>query len=85
MGAHEEDRDWAGLRRLLRSREVSVRGLGIPFGGGLVYHPDGAIEPVRRPVHELVLEEGGLRHSLLFPGGGGPAATLRAAATDRIH
>jgi hypothetical protein len=53
---------------VLQLSSVSVRGLGIPSGGGLVYHPDGVVEPVRLPVHELVLEEGTVHHSLLVPG-----------------
>lgn len=68
VGVHDEEDDWRRLRALLTRAEAPVRGLGIPSGGGLVYHPDGAVEPVRHPVHELVPEEGGLRHSLLLPG-----------------
>lgn len=83
VGVHEEDRDWEGLRRLLRASGASVRGLGIPSGGGLAYHPDGVIEPIRHPVHELVVEEGSLRHSLLLPGSDSPAEPAElAAATD---
>jgi hypothetical protein len=82
VGVHEEDRDWEGLRRLLGASGAAVRGLGIPSGGGLAYHPDGVIEPIRLPVHELVVEEGRLRHSLLLPGRDSPAepAELEAAA-----
>lgn len=82
VGVHEEDRDWEGLRRLLRASGAAVRGLGIPSGGGLAYHPDGVIEPIRLPVHELVVEEGRLRHSLLLPRSDSPAepAELEAAA-----
>jgi hypothetical protein len=68
LSAHAEDDDWRELRRLLSASNLSVRGLGIPTGGGLVHHPDGAIEPVRHPVHELVREGDTVRHSLLFPG-----------------
>lgn len=71
LSAHDEEDDWRELRRLLESKEVSelsIRGLGIPTGGGLVYHPDGAVEPVRHAIHELVREDGVTRHSLLFPG-----------------
>lgn len=71
VDVHDEPSGWSRLRRLLQVSGISVRGLGVPSGGGLVYHPDGTIEPVRHPVHELVPEEdGGLRHSLLFPGSG---------------
>ena len=81
VGVHEEDRDWEGLRRLLRASGATVRGLGIPSGGGLAYHPDGVIEPIRHPVHELVIDEGRLRHSLLLPGSESQAAAAAVAAS----
>lgn len=71
LSAHDEANDWRELHRLLAATELSVRGLGIPTGGGLVHHPDGpggSIEPIRHPVHELVREGDTVRHSLLFPG-----------------
>jgi hypothetical protein len=68
LSAHDEENDWRELRRLLSASGLSVRGLGIPTGGGLIHHPDGVIEPVRHPVHELVREGDTVRHSLLFPG-----------------
>ena len=70
VGVHEEEDDWQRLRGLLRASELPVRGLGIPAGGGLVYHPDGVVEPVRHPVQEWVPTDDGLRHSLLLPGSG---------------
>ena len=88
VGVHEEDRDWEALRRVLRASGAAVRGLGIPSGGGLAYHPDGAIEPIRHPVHELVIEEGRLRHSLLLPGSDRspePAELAAAGAPERAN
>lgn len=88
VGVHEEDRDWESLRRLLRASGAAVRGLGIPSGGGLAFHPDGVIEPIRHPVHELVVEEGRLRHSLLLPKSDsptGPAELAAAAAAERAN
>lgn len=83
VDVHDEPSGWSRLRRLLQVSGVSVRGLGVPSGGGLVYHPDGAIEPVRHPVHELVPEEdGGMRHSLLFPGSGERSAEPVSEGAD---
>lgn len=86
IGAHEETDDWQSLRRLLRNSALSIRGLGIPSGGGLLYHPDGTVEPVRRPLQEIVLDEGTLRQSLLFPGASGldgdPPSTTAAPAVQ---
>lgn len=82
VGVHEEGEDWRRLRALLRAANAPVRGLGIPSGGGLAYHPDGVVEPVRHPVHEWVPQEGELRHSLLLPGEGvGPVP----ASTAGVH
>lgn len=69
VGAHEEEDDWQRLSALVGASDLAVRGLGIPSGGGLVYHPEGTVEPVRRPVQEIVLAEEEIRRSLLFPAG----------------
>lgn len=71
IGAHGEDDDWAELRRRMAGSSSPVRGLGLPTGGGLVYHPDGTAEALRRPVHELTFAAEGDRivESLLLPPG----------------
>jgi hypothetical protein len=73
VGAHEEDQDWRDLKRAVARSGVAVRGLGIPSGGGLLYHPDQTLEPIRHPVVELAISvgdepEGRLVQSLLMPG-----------------
>lgn len=72
LDAHGEGADWQHLRRVLQVSGLTVRGLGIPSGGGLAYHPDGTVEPIRRPLQEIVLDDGELRQSLLFPGAPAP-------------
>jgi hypothetical protein len=78
IGAHAEADGWSDLRRRMAASKEPVRGLGIPTGGGLVVHPDGAAEAVRRPVTELAFagdgdgegeadREGEIRESLLLP------------------
>ena len=67
VGVHEEDDQWRDLRKLMRLSDVPVRGLGIPSGGGLVFHPDQTVEPVRHPVVEVIEEEGRHKGTLLFP------------------
>lgn len=71
VGAHEEADDWAELRRRMAKSPNRVRALGLPTGGGLVYHPDGTAEALRRPVHELAFAEDGdeIVESLLLPPG----------------
>jgi cyanophycinase len=67
VGAHEEADRWRPLRRTLRLAALPVRGMGIPSGGALVYHPDETFEPVRHPVVEVVREGGAFKPSLLLP------------------
>lgn len=75
IGAHAEADGWSDLRRRMRKAREPVRGLGIPTGGGLVVHPDGAAEALRRPVTELAFaavdaaDGGEIRESLLLPPG----------------
>ena len=42
-------------------------GLGIPSGGGAIFHPGSTLEAVRFPLQEIEVIEGELRHSLLVP------------------
>jgi hypothetical protein len=58
--------DWPALRDQVRAREGA--GLGIPRGGGLIYHPDHRVEAVRFPVCELAWQGGAVSTSLVLPG-----------------
>lgn len=71
IDAHDEGRQWGRLRGALRLSGGAVRGIGIPAGGGMIYYPGGRVEAVRRPLHELSLEGGAIKESLLptLPGG----------------
>jgi cyanophycinase len=73
LGAHEEDQEWWNLRALVNLSQSDVRGIGIPAGAGAVYHFDGTIEPVRKPLLEFSIQEGELRESLLLPPATAPA------------
>lgn len=52
IDAHDEGRGWARLRSAITSLRGAARGLGVPTGGGCIYHPDGRVEAVRRPLFE---------------------------------
>jgi hypothetical protein len=67
IGAHEEREEWKSLRETLRLLEGSAKGLGIPAGGGLVYHPERGVEAIRYPVYEFSPGVGATRHSVLIP------------------
>lgn len=68
VDAHDEP-DWEPLRRLIAGSELPASGIGIPSGAAAVYHPDGTLEPLGRPLSELARgEDGGVREALLLPG-----------------
>ena len=65
IDAHDERTEWARLSRAIRMLKGSVPGLGIPSGGGVIVHANGAIEPVRYPAHAVTFEGTDVKHSLL--------------------
>jgi hypothetical protein len=67
VGAHEEADGWRGLASAVSAAGEGARGVGLPSGAGIIYHPDDALEPVRHPAHELVMNAGRLEHNLLPP------------------
>lgn len=67
VGAHEEQHEWWNLKLVIDSSQVDARGIGIPMGGGATYFPDGALEPIRKPLTEFLKEDGQLRESMLMP------------------
>ncbi len=67
IDVHDEERDWTRLSDTVRLLEGTSTGLGIPAGGGIVFHADGTAEPLRRPVHEFSCSGGRIEHTLLFP------------------
>lgn len=68
IDAHDEGRRWGRLRAALRLLGGGARGIGIPAGGGMIYHPGGRVEPVGRPLHELSFGGGEVKDALLLPG-----------------
>lgn len=68
VGAHEEDSEWAALKAAVERLGEHTRGYGIPFGGGLVYHPDHTVEPLRRPAYEFRLRGKRVEGSMIVPG-----------------
>jgi cyanophycinase len=67
VGAHEEQDEWWNLRALVNLSQSGVRGVGIPAGGGAIYWPDGTLEPVCRPLTELLKEGDQVGERLLVP------------------
>lgn len=67
ISAHEEKEEWVRLTRAIELAGPETQGIGIPAGGGMIYHADHSIEPVRYPLHQFSTEEGRVVRSLLFP------------------
>ncbi len=53
IGAHEEFDNWKTTRDLLRLSANNTRAIGLPTGGGAIYHPDQTLEPLRHLLVEL--------------------------------
>jgi cyanophycinase len=67
IDVHDEQQEWARLSRTIHMLEGSVTGLGIPTGGGILAHPDGTLEALRRPVDEFSWDGTRLKQSILLP------------------
>ncbi|HEX8092145.1 MAG TPA: Type 1 glutamine amidotransferase-like domain-containing protein [Blastocatellia bacterium] len=68
IDAHDEDRGWESLKKAVEFMGENMNGIGIPKGGGLIYHPDGSIEPIRQALYEFSIKDQKIGSTLLFPG-----------------
>ena len=55
IGAHEESTNWTLTKDILRLSAPGTPAIGLPTGGGALYHADGTLEPLRRPFVRLSL------------------------------
>jgi peptidase E len=53
IGAHEESDNWKTTIELLRLSGPETRAIGLPAGGGAIYHEDQTLEPLRHPFVKL--------------------------------
>lgn len=68
IDAHDERAEWRRLSRAMKRLDGSVTGLGIPTGGGVIAHPDGTIEALRRSAHEFRFQGTGVTRTVLPAG-----------------
>lgn len=81
VDVHDEP-GWGRLLQAVPRAGEHARGIGIPSGGGALYHPDYSVEPVRHPLVEVSQAENGLQQALLLPGqASGAAAEPRQPGT----
>ena len=67
VSAHDEDREWQELTSIIQLMEGTARGIGIPKGTGVIYHPDRSIEVIRGFAHEFSMANGKMVRELLLP------------------
>lgn len=67
VGAHDEGNDWFDLRALVNLAQSDARAIGLPAGGGAVYYSDGTLEPLRKPLIEIVKEGAKITENLMAP------------------
>src|SRR6476620_2835427 len=66
VGAHDEENDWWDLRALVNLSLADTGAIGIPSGGGAVYYSDGTLEPLRKPLIEIVKEDSKIKENLML-------------------
>jgi cyanophycinase len=67
ISAHEERDEWRDLKEAIQLLNGGANGVGIPAGGGLIYHADETIEAIRYPLVELTVRNGVISQNLLMP------------------
>jgi cyanophycinase len=67
VGAHDEKNDWWDLRALVNLSPADARGIGISAGGGAAYYLDGTLEPIRKPLIEIVKQDSQISESFIGP------------------
>ncbi|MDN5214509.1 Type 1 glutamine amidotransferase-like domain-containing protein [Fulvivirgaceae bacterium BMA12] len=67
VDVHQENNEWRDLKAVLKISGGMKRGLGIPFGAGIIYYPDQTVEAMRKPIAEFVLAGDLLKETLLLP------------------
>lgn len=54
VSVHEEECNWSQLKQLIEEGGQYDKGFGISAGGGMIYHPDSTIEPIRNTINEIL-------------------------------
>lgn len=67
IAAHQEEDEWAALKSQVVEKGGYTKGIGIPFGAGMIYHSDHSIEPVKGSIVEITLKGSSPVANILFP------------------
>lgn len=68
IDVHDESSGWARLRRQIAASK-QLHGLGIPAGGGALFHRPDTLEPIGKPLVELTRDGDAVREHLLLARG----------------
>ena len=66
IGAHDEANHWKSIKALIQGPASIKRAIGIPTGGGFLYHPDHTLEPIGMPLAEFVIQHNTLEETLII-------------------
>jgi hypothetical protein len=64
---HLKREEYQKVELLLKETDSIKRAYEIPFGGGLIFHPDNTLEALRKPINEFILKDDKFTHTLIFP------------------
>jgi hypothetical protein len=67
ISAHDEKMEWQELKSAVQLFGGKWPGIGLPTGGGAVYHPDRSLLPLQHPLHEFTMSSEGVTHAFLMP------------------
>jgi len=67
ISAHDEKMEWQELKSAVQLFGGKWPGIGLPTGGGAIYHPDRSLVPLQYPLHEFTMSGEGVSHAFLMP------------------
>jgi hypothetical protein len=76
VGVHEERESWKSLRRAISLQARPVHAIGIPSGGGVMYH-GGEVFPIEKPLFEIQVSLTGSHEAQLYPDHGATRSGLK--------
>ncbi len=65
LDVHDEANSWNRLLNIIKNRDKSLHGIGIPSGGGMIFYPNQTIEPVRKPLFRFRWHHGQIRQDMM--------------------
>jgi cyanophycinase-like exopeptidase len=68
VAAHDEANDWKDLGTAMLMLGEAAEGFGVPFGCGLVYHPDNTVEAMGGSLDRFVSSPRGVSRQIVVPG-----------------